>query len=213
MTPLSMFEAVWERANMLTAIHAYLSRNATAALRLEEILRAEWVARVSALDLYVHELVSQRMVSIFTGVLPATTQFNKFKVSVETAKRIAVASNQADAIAAFDLDVRQQLGILSFQMPDKIADAVRLCSPIDLWNSVALTQGASEGEKVDRAKEIKKSLSLIVERRNKIAHEGDLQPSLPRLPWPIDESLLVTVRDFIDKLVRSMDASISAADP
>lgn len=198
---------------MLTAIHAYLSRNATAALRVEEVLRAEWVARVSALDLYVHELVCQRMVSIFSGVFPPTIQFNKFKVTVETARRIATAQSQADAIAAFDLDVRQQLGILCFQMPDKVADAIRLCSPVDLWNSVALNLGASESEKVDRAKAIKKSLSLIVERRNKIAHEGDLQPTLPRLPWPIDEASLATVRDFIDGLVRSIDASVSMADP
>lgn len=213
MTPLQMYEAVWQRADMLTAIHAYLASNTTAALRPDEILRAEWVARVSALDLYVHELVSQRMVAIFAGALPATQQFNKFKIMVETAKRIASAPNPADAIAAFDLDVRQQLGIQSFQLPDKVADAIRLCSVIDLWGAVALHEGATEAQKIQRAKDIKKTLSLIVERRNKIAHEGDLQPQIPRVPWPIDAASLATVREFIDRTVRSIDSCVLAVDP
>ena len=208
MTPIQLFESVWDRANILGVISAYLENAGTAALRPEEILRAEWVARVSALDLYVHELISQKMLAVFLGQSPTTLQFRSFKVTSETTMRIHSATTQSDAAAAFDLDVRQQLALLSFQMPDKIADGIRLVSAVELWNCVALKQGATEKTKADVAKQIKKNLSLIAERRNKIAHEGDLQPSVPRTPWPISQQDLVTVRTFIEKLVRAIDACV-----
>jgi hypothetical protein len=64
-----------------------------------------------------------------------------------------------------------------------------------------------EATKVDRAKQMKRTLSAIVERRNKIAHEGDLQPTLlPLAPWPISQADLATVSAFIEELVRSIDA-------
>lgn len=59
MKPIAYFESVWARCDELTAMHAYLANQLTPALRPDELLRAEWVARVSALDLYVHELVAQ----------------------------------------------------------------------------------------------------------------------------------------------------------
>jgi hypothetical protein len=51
-------------------------------------------------------------------------------------------------------------------------------------------------------------LSLIAERRNKIAHEGDLQPSVPRTPWPITRSDVTEVATFIEDLVRTIDAIV-----
>ena len=112
-----------------------------------------------------------------------------------------------DACAAFDLEIRRQLGFVSYQYPDKIADGVRMCSPSELWNSVALHQGATQQEKVVQAKQIKRQLTTIVDRRNKIAHEGDLQPkAVPISPWPISQGDLTVVSTFIENLVRSIDA-------
>jgi hypothetical protein len=172
------------------------------------LLRAEWVSRVSALDLYVHELVAQRMVSIFEGRLPATDSFQRFQVPAETLNRIRSAQSAVDAAAAFDLQVRQALGRITFQLPDAIADGVRLCSSVELWNAVALYTGATEATKNATAKSLKTDLSLIVGRRNGIAHEGDLRPTQPREPLPVTRADLVTVRDRIDQIVRAIDAVI-----
>jgi hypothetical protein len=151
-------------------MHAYISANVAKVVQPEEILRAEWVARVSALDLYVHEFVAQRMLAIFDGSRPKTPGFQTFKLPTETVDRIRTAATPADANAAFDLEVRRQLGFSTFQDPEKIADGIRLCSAVELWNSIAMHQGATEATKSDRAKRLKRTLSAIVERRNKIAH-------------------------------------------
>lgn len=208
MTPLEHFEAVWGRCAQVSALHAYLENSVTGILQPDELLRAEWVARVSALDLYIHELVAQQMLATFDGRRPASPAYLKFQVSTETLNRIRAAATPSDASAAFDLYVRSYLSRITYQFPDDIADGVRLCSKIELWNEVALKLGATPATKVDIAKSLRTQLSLVVRRRNIIAHEGDLQQSPLREPWPISRADLVFVGDQIVRLVRAIDAVV-----
>jgi len=163
---------------------------------------------VSALDLYVHELVAQLMLEIFDGTRAATPAYLKFQVSAETLSRVLAASTQSDASAAFDLYVRTHLSRITFQAPDDIADGVRLCSSVELWNEVALRLGVPSASKVSASKALRTQLSLIVERRNRIAHEGDLQQSPLREPWPINRADLVLVKGYIEQIVRTIDAVV-----
>lgn len=208
MDPLSHFDAVWARCGHVAGLHAYLSRNLTPALQPDELLRAEWVARVSALDLYIHELVSQLMADIFEGRSPASPAYLKFQISTEAMARIRTSSTQTGATAAFDLYVREQLGRITYQAPDDIADGVRLCSTIELWNEVALSLGATQASKISEAKALKRQLSLIVRRRNTIAHEGDLQQTPLREPLPISQADLADVSSHIERVVRAIDAVV-----
>lgn len=208
MTPIALFEAVWSRCDHLSALHAYLAKNVSGVLQPDELLRAEWVARVSALDLYVHELVAQGMVATFEGQRPASPGYMRFQVSTETLARIRAAATPSDASAAFDLEVREKLGYMTFQDPDKIAEGVRLITSIELWHEVALKLGATPAMKVAKAQNLKKELSLVVQRRNKIAHEGDLQPVPPREPWLISQSDLALVADLIQMIARGIDAVV-----
>jgi hypothetical protein len=205
---LAHFEAVWGRCTQLSALHAYLAKNISAVMQPDELLRAEWVARVSALDLYIHELVAQQMLATFQGRRPASPAYLKFHISNETLNRIRVAASPTDADAAFDLYVRSYISRITYQDPDDIADGVRLCSSVELWNEVAVKLGATLATKADEAKSLKKQLSLIVRRRNIIAHEGDLQQSPLREPWPISRGDLVFVESQIDRLVRAIDAVV-----
>lgn len=174
----------------------------------DELLRAEWVARVSALDLYVHELVAQLMLEIFEGRRSAGAAYLQFQVSTETLNRIRAAAPPSQASAAFDLYVRDYLSRITYQHPDDIADGVRLCSTVELWNEVAVALGATPTTKIDRARNLKKQLSLIVQRRNRIAHEGDLQQTPLREPWPISQADLGVVATHISDVVRAIDAVV-----
>jgi hypothetical protein len=204
-TPIKHFEAVWTRCAELSALHAYLANRVSAVLHPDELLRSEWVARLSALDLYVHELVAQRMLAIFEGRLPPTPAYLRFQVPTETLDRIRGAPSSLEASAGFDLEVRSQLSRNTFQHPDNIADAVRLCCGVELWNEVAIRLGATPQNKITIAKGLRRDLSLIVERRNKIAHEGDLQPTISREPWPISQADVAFVANHIEKIVRAID--------
>ncbi|HEX2918908.1 MAG TPA: hypothetical protein VHN81_10325, partial [Edaphobacter sp.] len=91
---------------------------------------------------------------------------------------------------------------------EDIASAIRHCSEIELWNEIAVCLGANSSEKSEKAKSLKRNLSLIVQRRNKIVHEGDLQPNIPRVPWPIKKNDLEFVASFIDEITRTIDKLI-----
>jgi hypothetical protein len=109
LTPLEHFEAVWDRCALLSSLHAFLENSVTGIVQPDELLRAEWVTRVSALDLYVHEVVAQKMLAIFDGHRPPSPAYLRFQISTETLNRIRAAVTPSDASAAFDLYVRTYL--------------------------------------------------------------------------------------------------------
>jgi hypothetical protein len=205
-SPINHFEAVWARCDHLSAIHAYLARNVSPALQPDELLRTEWASRVGALDLYVHELIAQRLVGIFQGELPKCPGYATFQLPTETMDRIRGAATPTDASAAFDLTVREQLGRKTFQYPEDIAAGLRLCSAAALWSDVAVKLGATPQSKDEDAKRLKRELTQIVGRRNKIVHEGDLQPTVPRVPWPITQADVAFVSALLESIVRAVDA-------
>jgi hypothetical protein len=208
MTPKDYFDEVWQRCELFTALHAYLANQTTAALQPDELLRAEWAARVSALDLYIHELVAQNLLRIFEGNRPSCPGFGKFQISNDALMRIHSASSPVQRSTAFDLEVRTKLSRITYQYPDDIADGIRLISSCKLWNGVALRLGATPTNLSTETEAIKKRLSVIVDRRNKIVHEGDLQPSIPRTPWGITKGDVAEVANFIQKIVAAIDAVI-----
>jgi len=54
-------------------------------------------------------------------------------------------------------------------------------------------------------KDIKQELSIIVDRRNKIAHEADIDPTLGLgNRWGINEGLVNDAVDFIEQIVESI---------
>lgn len=208
MLPIKHFDQVWSRCDHLSVIHAFLSNNSSTILQPDEILRSEWAARVGALDLYIHELIAQRMLEIFEGKSASTSQFEEFSIPLKTVDRIRGSASSTDASAAFDLAVREHLSRKTFQLPEDIAKGVKLFSDVQLWNEVAIFLGASISNKEKEAKRIRLELNQIVSRRNKIVHEGDLQPSVPRTPWPITQSDVTFVSNFIRDMVYAIDSVV-----
>jgi hypothetical protein len=86
----------------------------------------------------------------------------------------------------------------SFQHPDAIADAIRFVSAKKLWEEVGKNLGRPP-------QEVKQQLRSIVDRRNKIAHEADIDPTLSLGDrWPINEMLVAEVVDFLEQLGESI---------
>lgn len=110
-----------------------------------------------------------------------------------------VILNRLNNASWLEDEIRERLGYQSFQQPDKIADAVRLILDKKLWDEVATKIGKP-------AKDIKQQLTSIVERRNKIAHEADIDPTYFTLgkQWDIDEVLVNDAVDFIEQVVESI---------
>ncbi len=241
---LDQFRISIGRVRDLIALHNSVKAQATGALDVSDMLRAALVLAVSALDYYVHEVVTLGMLEIHRGQrsepTPSanTTQsaFSRFQVSLGGARQdrltaIGIASwleadiqqtqgyevfQQSQTISALiptisssilarlnntswlESEIRERLGHQSFQQADKIADAIRYILDKKLWDEVATQMTKS-------AKDIKQQLNSIVDRRNKIAHEADIDPTFNiGGRWNIDEVLVGDAVDFIEILVEGI---------
>jgi hypothetical protein len=204
MTPKDYFDAVWSRADLFEALHAYLTKHFAPVVQLDELLRAEWAMRVSALDLYVHEVVSQNLLKIFQGTRTVCPGYSKLQISSDTLMRIQASGPGRVSDTAFDLEIRTKLERVTYQFPDDIADGIRMVSPIELWNEIA----KHHADVNDQAKSFRGELTQIVHRRNKIVHEGDLQPTIPRTPWPITRQDVDHVKRIIERIVAGIEARV-----
>jgi hypothetical protein len=173
---IEAFRASMDRARHLGGLHEALSALTTSAVDASDLLRAQIVLGVSALYYYVHEITVLGMVAVFEGRRSPTPAFLKYRVAMDS-----VLSGISTECGWFESDIRERHSYLSFQHPDKIADAIRLFSNVKLWHHVALQLSIPE-------QEAKARLKLIVDRRNKIAHEADVDPSFPNMRWPISKS-------------------------
>lgn len=182
---LDIFHTSLDRVTHLGGLHAAVGGLTTSAVDTSDLLRAQIVLLVSAFDFYVHEVTVIGMVDVFKGKRPQTTGFLKYKVSLG-----ALSSGNSDW---FESEVREKHGFLSFQQPEKVADAVRLFSTVKLWDEISSKTGIVTTS-------LKQRLALIVERRNKIAHEADLDPSYPGARWPISEGDVDASIKFISML-------------
>ncbi len=241
---LDQFRISIQRVRDLIALHTSVKAQATAVLDLSDILRAALVLTVSAVDYYIHEVVTLGMLEIHRGQRAEpgssanTTQsaFSRFKVSLGSARedrRIAIdiASwiesdiqqvyganflqqshtisglipaisnsilNRLNNTSWLEDEIRDSLSYQSFQQPNKIADAIRQISDKQLWDEVATKMSKT-------SKDIKQQLTLIVDRRNKIAHEADIDPTLNiGNRWNIDESMVGDTVNFIEQVVESI---------
>jgi hypothetical protein len=245
---LDQFRISIGRVRDLIALHNSVKAQATGALDVSDMLRAALVLAVSALDYYVHEVVTLGMLEIHRGQrfepTPSanTTQsaFSRFQVSLGGARQARLAAtdiaswleteiqqihgyeflqephavsaliptisnsiiNRLDNASWLENEIRESLGYKSFQQADKIAEALKYISGKKLWDEIAISSNKF-------SKDIKQQLNSIVDRRNKIAHEADIDPTFNiGSRWYIDEILVGDAVDFIQQLVESIHRTL-----
>lgn len=174
--------------------------------------RSAVVAAVSALDTYVHGVVKDRLPHLFGG--------NKI-VPESLAKQLALIIPVKDAnsfrkavplLLAHDtvghLLKRLEEGFLqfqSFQAPDKIIDGYCLIGIDNVFERVAdLWPGPNT-----TSDDLKRRLAGFVQRRNQIAHEGDIEANGNQRPMQPDYA--IECREFLTSLVNRLDQVAYAA--
>jgi hypothetical protein len=195
--PLDQFNANIVQVKQLVSMAAILDAQTTAAIDVGDIYRAAFVLGVSALDHYVHEKTLAGMIEASQGQRPHTPHFGKFRVSLDA---LGPGLNNSPAVW-LEQEVRRIHSLLTFQRADAIADALRLVHPDPLWPALALTLSRA-------TKDAKDTLDLIVERRNKIAHEADCEPNGLGIKWPISKAMLDDTIAFLEAIANGIDVLV-----
>ena len=197
LSTLKQFRENVKRVRALGGMYQALHQLTAPAMDATDLLRAQIVMAVSALDSYIHEITRVGMLEIYRGGRPRTSAFRQFEVSldaalvpIDDALKGSVMLHQGGLW--LDGEIRRKHGHLSFQRPDNITKAIRLFSDCDLWDSVAIELNQPTGD-------VTSHLKLIIDRRNQIAHETDLNPFQPGNLWPISLTDSTYTVDFIEK--------------
>lgn len=184
------FLANIQRARDLVGLAANIDAQTTSILDASDLFRSALVLGVSALDHFVHELVRIGMLEIAQGLRPATPAYSRFSVRLGNIGAPA-------GFAWLDAEIRERHGWLSFQDPEKIADAVRHVSSVSLWEHIGDEVGILPTD-------AKARLRLIVDRRNKIAHEADMDPTAPGARWPVSHAMADDALDYLSCLAEAV---------
>lgn len=191
---IDQFRVNLARVRNLGVIHNTLNAQTNAAIDLSDILRSELVMAVSALDYYIHEIVRLGMLEVYRGTRPETSAFLRFQISLESVRQIVSDPTNDDWL---DNEIRERHGWRSFQQAKPIAEAIGLISDISLWEQVSSHLGMP-------AQDVRQQLNLIVDRRNKIVHEADMDPTPYDTRWPIDEVLVDDAINFIEQIAETI---------
>ena len=195
LNPIEQFRENITRVRDLGGLHTALDNTTTSVIDLTDLLRAQIVMIVSALDLYIHEITRIGILAVYSGERPQTDAFLRFQVPLGSAMQGTSFDD-----TWLDIEIRERHGHQSFQDPNKIADAIRHFSSCELWPSVARHLNLD-------VRDVKDQLSAIVKRRNQIVHEADLVPTYPGTitRWPISPADVTNTLDFIGKICEAID--------
>ncbi len=197
-TAIDQFKRNIESAKSLAFIYNTLKDKLIPPIDLSEILRAELVLAVAAVDCFIHDLVRMRMSEIFQASDNPPDAFLNFDISVKTAKEIIAAPTEDERIKFFEKEIRRRHGYRTFQRSENISQALSLIGVKAVWHKAGERLGLPSTD-------IKNRLDMIVQRRDRIAHESDIDPSLGD-KYPID---LTKVNDSIKSLEDIVDTVYS----
>lgn len=199
---LALFQGAVERAKQMVSLF-----DALEMLRRDErnhdALRAAWIQAVSSFDFFVHELVAVEATYRYVNAVPT----RNLVMPVE----VAVIRDPVQRHSAYEAYVRKGNSYKSFVAPEKLAE-VFSCFTTCPWEKISVVykeiNGLEEG-----AVQLKQSLKQIWDRRNKIAHEADINPAMSGTQlWPVySDDALFTI-DFVSRIGKCLPRVISSPD-
>ncbi|WP_127885965.1 HEPN domain-containing protein [Rathayibacter festucae] len=163
-----------------------------------EMYRSAVVLAVAALDSYVHGIVIDRSVDIILGKLPSGSFDRKIGLHFKAVFHIVSAASEGDMELAAKTQVAQRMSLETFQTPDDIAKALATVGIGRVWSTLFPTTAEAE----------KTKLSLVVRRRNAIAHQCDLDAINPSSLTPMTDFDSLYSIEVVEKLVAAIDTLV-----
>lgn len=140
------------------------------SMDVTEVLRAAIVMGVSALDCFIHNLIVGEIVDVYAGESSNEFNQNLLKPSENIFELLSILSKDKTVqLQRVEKKLHRVLEKKTFQDPAVIADNMKKIGINDLWSRVVGKENINYS-----VQDIKDKLELIVNRRNVIAHEADI---------------------------------------
>ncbi len=195
---IQQFKANLNEVKKLGVMYVAFVDNLSGVMSLDELLRSEFVLSVGALDCYIHDLVKIGMGLAFIAGYGESNAYLNFGVSLDFVKKQRSALSDDDRLILFEQEIRRLHGYKTFQTADAISQALSLIGIKTVWDKVGRTLSM---DTVD----VRDQLDLIVDRRNRIAHESDVDPTLGiGNKYPIDSALVDETVEFLNSIAHAI---------
>lgn len=191
---IELFNKNIEGIKELNALYPALCSKLSSLNHLDDILRSEVVLLVSALDNFVHDVVRDVIVELFIHE-KTFKQLDKFSIQLSSFGQM-LNSSRDERSQFLKIAVEKELSNKSFQSPTNIEKILKSLSIGNLWNLLDKKMGSS--------RDVKKELGLIINRRNKIAHEADLVDKRGVKKNEIKKEDVDEMILFIEKFVKAL---------
>ena len=188
---LSLFRKNIEEAKSLIPVYEYLEISLVTPLSFDDLLRAQIVYSVSAFDKLMHDLIRIGMVEIFMGNRPTTPQYLTETITISTYSEL-ISPTFLPKELVFEQAIVRKLKTVSYQTPENVAKGLSY-----IWNESQKWQRIASNMAMD-TETVKTELKLIVDQRNRIVHEADINP-LTNQKYSITKSDSQSVTDFLQK--------------
>lgn len=159
-----LFERQIKELENLSRVYTYLNDSKVHVADVSMLLRSEYVLLVSAFDSYLHRVVCKKIVESF---FEEKLEQEKIKLSLDVVHMLCSTTEKYQLEITLHNAIKRVLGKDSFQSPAAIEYALGIIDVRKIWNKLSdYTQMSGESNRGNMA--------LIVQRRNQIAHEFDV---------------------------------------
>ncbi len=201
---IKQFETNLASVKQLGIVYSAFKDKVTQVIHLDELLRAELVLAVGAFDCYIHDLVRIGMGVVFKSGQKESNAYLNFGVSLKFVKELIPANSESDRLTLFEQEIRRLHGFKTFQTAKNISQALSFIGIKTLWDKVGNILGMNSAD-------VKTGLNLIIDRRNRIAHESDVDPTLGiGNKYPIDFPLVNDAIGFLDSIAHAIQQTAQA---
>lgn len=192
------FEASIAECDEAIAVHEYLLRSSN--FKADFSLRFVWIAAVSSLDHYITEKIIEETVVAYADGRQLQPKLNSEPSNFASLLPMRGAS-AADAILCFRAAVSNVVRFKSFHRASQVADGLAfIWDEQHKWQILAACMGLD-------VQQAKNQLDAIVDRRNLIAHNADIdEASGARMVVQLEDAKSVV--GYVKSLVDCIDRTI-----
>ncbi|MDY4284894.1 HEPN domain-containing protein [Xanthomonas sp. LF06-19] len=203
-TAIETFAHAMERARQMISLFDALTAIRPADPANDDALRAAYFQAVSSFDFFAHEIAAIEARHRFANGI--ATQNIRLPMDILTSQDIDVRITNADT------HIRLTNSYKAFVDPAKLAELLS-CYCDNPWKIISdgINTTHSPGK---NAEDLKAQLKSIWKRRNQIAHEADINPTLAGITlWPIDKADAEITIAFLIQIAEQLPATIATPLP
>jgi hypothetical protein len=201
---LLLFRKNIEESKQISSIYGYLKNQIKSPVSFDDLLRSQIVYSVSAFDKLMHDIIRVGMVEIFSGKRTPTKKYLSEGISMIDYMQLTSAIPGAipPKEYLYEQMVFKKLKTISYQDPRNIADGLsHIWDEAHKWQTIAAGLGMDE-------EDVRKRMKLIVDRRNSIVHEADIDPSVG-IKYSINQKEADAVTSFIERCGEEIVKNVS----